>query len=676
MAAASKTMTTTCPMDCPDTCALEVAVAGGRIDAIRPSDKNPTTGGFICSKIAGFAQRVYHPDRLLYPMRRMGPKESAKFARISWDEAIAEITSRFREIIGRWGGEAIVPYHYGGSNGYLSDDFIDSFYFAKLGASRLARTLCAAPAGAVAKGMYGKMPGVAFEDYPCAKFILIWGANPKASNIHLVPFLRQAKRNGAFVAIVDPLRNFTAGEADLHLPVFPGADLPVALAMIRLWKENGKLDFAFLREHADGLETLLAAAEAWPLERAAAAARVPAEQIGRLAETYAALSPAVVRLGWGLERNRNGGQAMAAIMAMPALLGKFGVRGGGYTLSNSGAARLDEEKLLGKVDWNTRELNMAELGALLGNGVEPPVKALFIYNCNPVATAPDQAAVLRGLVREDLFTVVHDQVMTDTAKYADILLPATTFLEHYDIRRGYGSYVVGGAQPVIDACGEAKPNEAVFAALGRAMGWDDAPFTWDTAACVGKVIEAIHLDGRPVDLASLAQGGVRRYDFPGAHPVLFENVFPRTPNGRIQLTPAALGPKPYTFDPVESKELPLALVSPATSKMISSTLGEYNYRELRVALNPGDAAARGIRDGDVVRVFNELGEVICRARVDDHLREGVVSIPKGAWRKSSLNGFTATALCPATTNVVAGGACYNDARVEVCKAGDIVGGTS
>src|SRR6266516_3206386 len=285
--------------------------------------------------------------------------------------------------------------------------------------------------------------------------------------------------------MIDPIRNFSSAEIDLHLPVYPGADLPVALAMIRQWNEEGWLDRDFLSQHANGLEPLLAAANEWPIGRAAAEARVPAGDIEELARVFAASSPAVIRVGWGIERNRNGGQALAAVMAMPALLGKFGVRGGGYTLSNSGAAKLDVTKLFG-VDspparWTTRELNMSQLGLLLSDGITPPIQSLFIYDCNPVATAPDQNAILRGLAREDLFTVVHEQVMTDTARYADILLPAATFLEQHEIKRSYGSYIVGGVQPAIDACGEARPNEWLFARLGRAMGFVDEPFGWDTA---------------------------------------------------------------------------------------------------------------------------------------------------------------------------------------------------
>lgn len=658
---------TTCTMDCPDTCGLEVTVTDGTIQRIRGTQDHPTTNGFICDKVSRFDRRVYHEDRLLYPMRRNGRKGTGAFVRISWDEAISEITDRFKSIIQQWGGEAILPYHYGGSNGLLGDQLLDGFYFATLGASRIAKTLCAAPSTAVTMDMYGRMPGVAFEDYPQAKCILIWGANPKASNIHLVPLLRQAKKHGAFIAVLNPVQTFSAQEVDLHLPVLPGADLPIALAMIRLWKEAGQFDLAFLRQQADGLEPLLQAAEAWPVERAAAEAGVTAQDIRTLAQVYAASSPAVIRTGWGLERNRNGGQALAAILAMPALLGKFGVRAGGYTMSNSGAAQLDTTKIFGSTHWQTRIINQTQLGAALTGDLDPPIKGLFVYNCNPAVTVPDQNAVLRGLAREDLFTVVFEQVMTDSCTYADILLPATTFLEQHEIKRSYGSYVVGGVHPAIPARGEAKPNEEVFAALGRAMGWSHAPFFWDTDTYMQKVAETLPVDRQAADLSILAAGKSQRFDFPGPTPIQLQTVFPRTPDGKIHLTPPVLGRSPFQYQPVKKAGFPLVLISPSNNKMITSTLGEFNYPELWLTVHPADAAMRHIADGDTVRVFNELGEVVCRTRVSERMREGVVSLPKGAWRKSSVNGYTATALCPADVNVVGGGACFNDARVEMEK---------
>ena len=658
---ATELRTTACVMDCPDACALEVSVSDGRVERISPGKGHPDTAGFICTKVSRFDRRLYHEDRLLHPERRSGPKGSGRYTRISWDEAIGEITDRFSAIGREFGPEAILPYSYGGSNGKLSDGLLDSLYFAKLGASRLAKTICAAPTSLVASGMYGKMPGVPFSDYPLARCIVIWGANPKASNIHLVPYLKQAKREGAYVVVVDPTKNFSAQEVDLHVQVMPGADLPLALALIKIWADGGKVDTAFLEQHADGSHVLLEAAEDWTADRAAVASGVPAAIIREFADVYADAQPAVIRCGWGPERNRNGGQAVAAIMAMPALLGKFGVRGGGYTMSNSGV--VEDKPVFEMPPWNTRIVNMTQLGKALTGAIDPQLRGLFVYNSNPVATTPDQNRIIEGFSREELFTVVLDQVRTDTAALADIVLPATTFLEHWDTRVGYGSNVLLGARPVIPAAGEARSNHDVFAALGRAMGWDDEPFGWDQETSFEKLTMAVSLDGAPADVDRLKSGGVQPVF--SAPPVQLGTVFPRTSDGKIHLAPAALGDSPYAYDPIEDSQHPLALISPSSRKMISSTFGEFNYPELFVDMHADDAATRRIGDGDRVRVFNELGEVRCRARVRGKVRAGVVSMPKGAWRKSSLNGMTSTALTPATINVVGGAACFNDARVEV-----------
>jgi anaerobic selenocysteine-containing dehydrogenase len=659
---------TICPLDCPDGCLLDVTVRDGRVVQIEGSDDNPVTAGFICSKVRGFTRRLYGDIRLEHPLRRVGAKGDGSFEVIPWEEAIREISERFGMIRDRWGGEAILPYHYGGSNGLVTDELLDHLFFARLGASRLDKTLCAAPTTTVASAMYGKMPGVAFEDYVHARCVVLWGANPKASNIHLMPFLKEARRRGAFIVVVDPVRNLTAAEADLHLPVRPGTDLPVALAVIRLWHQWKLLDRAFLAEHTIGLESLLERANDWTADRAAREAGVSAAGIERLAHEFANRDPAVVRCGWGPERNRNGGQAIAAILAMPALLGKFGVRGGGYTLSNSGAASLDRDKALGSLNWTTRLVNQTKLGEVLTDGLDPPIKALFIYNCNPAVTVPDQETVLQGLAREDLFTVVFDQVMTDTARYADIILPATAFTEHVDVRAAYGNYVVGRVQPLVQAPGEARSNTEVFGLLGRAMGFADAAFNWTDDDAGQKVIEGLTMNGSPV---SGAERTVWRYDFPGSTPVQFQHVFPRTSDGKAHLAPAALGDEPFAYLADPAGPYPLALVSPATTRTTNSTMGEYAIPELYVEINPEDASSREIADGDQVRVFNELGEVVCRARVRDRIRRGVVLIPKGSWQHASPNGRCATALCPPTVSEVGGGACYNDARVDVGRMPDI-----
>jgi anaerobic selenocysteine-containing dehydrogenase len=653
-----------CTMDCPDTCSLEVEVTDGRVTKLRGSNANPLTNGFICSKIGNFAKRLYSDERLLFPMRRTGQKGEGKFERISWNEAVNLICENFAAIKQRWGGEAILPFYYGGSNGMLGQGTADAAFFDKLGASRLARTVCAAPTTAVAKAMYGRMPGVAFQDYAQARFILIWGANPKVSNIHLVPYLKEAKAAGAKIAVVDPRLNFSANEIDLHLPVYPGTDLVVALAMINYWREHNLLNRAFIEKHTVGADILLKKAADYSLDQAARLARVEAAMLEKLARLYAETEPAVLRCGWGLERNRNGGQATAAILAMPALLGKFGQRGGGYTMSNSGAYRVDDGKLVESTPAPVRELNMSRLGKILLEEQNPPVKAIFVYNCNPAATMPHQNAVIKGLRRDDLFTVVFEQVMTDTAVYADILLPAVTFLEQEEIKKAYGSYAVQYLEPVIAPLGEAKPNEEVFAMLGRTMGWTDRAFYEDTSTYLRRAVDAIG-GIKDLNLEKLKKERIAFFDFPGPTPIQFVNAFPLTSDGKVHLSPGVLGENPFEYLDELSNGFPLALISPATDKLISSSLGEYNMPELFLNMHPADAQQRSIRNGDLVRVFNHYGEVHCRVKFSRQIREGVVSMPKGAWRKAAKNGQTATALAPDTISSVGGGACFNDARVEV-----------
>jgi len=653
-------------MDCPDTCSLDVEVEDGRVTKLRGSNLNPVTNGFICSKVGNFAQRVYSDERLLYPMRRVGEKGSGQFARISWDEAINLIGKSFSAIKQRYGGEAILPFNYGGSNGMLGQGTTDAAFFNKLGASRLAHTVCAAPTSAVAKAMYGKMPGVAFQDYARARFILIWGANPKASNIHLVPYLKEAKAAGAKIAVVDPRLNFSKNEIDLHLPVYPGTDVVVALAMINYWREHDLLNRASIEQHTTGAEILLQKAAEYSLDQAADIAHVEASTIEKLARMYAETEPAALRCGWGLERNRNGGQAVAAILAMPALLGKFGHRGGGYTLSNSGSYRVDDGKLVDTIPAPTRELNMSLLGKILLEEKNPPVKAIFVYNCNPVATIPHQNAVIKGFQREDLFTVVFEQVMTDTAVYADILLPAVTFLEQKEIKKAYGSYALQYMEPVIAPLGEARPNEEVFAMLGRAMDWDDGAFYEDTEAYLRRAVNAVG-GIKNMNFEKLKKEKIVLFDFPGPTPIQFVTSFPWTSDGKAHLAPGVLGENPFEYLADHLNGFPLALISPATDKLISSTLGEYNLSELFLFMHPADARKRSLQNGDTVRVFNQYGEVRCRVKLSGQICPGVVNMPKGAWRKASQNGQTANALAPDTLSAVGGGACFNDARVEVVK---------
>ena len=565
------------------------------------------------------------------------------------------------------GGASILPFYYGGSNGIVTQDTADAELFRQLGASRLARTVCAAPTGAAATGMYGKMAGVGYADYVHARLIVVWGANPTTSGIHLMPFIKQAKEQGARVVVVDPRATAMARQADLHLALRPGSDVAVALAIHRFLFDGGHADEGFLAAHTHDAQRLRARAEEWTFERAAAVAGIEASQIATLAELYASLSPAVIRCGWGLERNRNGGNAVMAVLALPAVANKFGVRGGGYTLSNSGAYGYSNDRWLTTPVPSTRIVNMNRLGRVLLDDPDP-VKVLYVYNANPAATIPDQQRVLAGLAREDLFTVVHDQVMTDTAQYADVVLPATTFLEHYDVARGYGAYHMHMVRPAIEPVGQSRPNTVVFAALAARLGLttSDDEEGGDALACL-RVTAA---------LPDLLRDGVHSEagtaPASGATPVQFVDVFPLTPDGKVHLWPADLDREAegrlYVHQPdPATPEFPLALISPASEKTISSTLGELRERIASISVHPDDAAERLIEEGDTVRVHNALGEVHCMATLTPRIARGVVSLPKGLWRKSTFNRATANTLAPDTLTDLGGGACFNDARVEVTR---------
>jgi anaerobic selenocysteine-containing dehydrogenase len=661
------TVETSCPLDCPDGCSLAVSVEKGKVVKIDGSRRHPLTAGYICAKVRGFADRVYGDARLHYPAIRKGPKGHGSFQRVSWDEALGRIADRIKSVRTRSGGEAILPFSYGGSNGLLTQDTTDARLFRRLGASRLARTVCAAATGAAAQAIYGKMAGVSYEDYPEARLIVLWGANPSASSIHLVPHVRAAQRRGATLIVVDPRRTPLAKHADLHIPLRPGTDVAVALALHRHLFETGAADSAFLAAHADGVDELRARAAAWTFERAADLAGVEAEQLRRFAELYVSLSPAVIRCGWGLERNRNGGHAVMSVLALPAVAGKFGVRGGGYSMSNSGSWKHDSSTWIGEPLPPTRTVNMNRLGRALTELDDPAIELLFVYNANPVATIPDQNAVVRGLLREDLFTVVFEQVRTDTAMYADVLLPATTFLESYDLNRAYGSYVLQLGKPVIEPVGESRSNMEVFSELAARAGLGNVG---ETEADYETLLHVVRTMPEATREAILADGlAVAPY---GDRPIQFENVFPNTPDGKIHLFPSDLATAApeglYSYQPDPATEIyPLALISPASGKTITSTLGELRKRTAVAYMHQDDALARGLARGDAIRIFNDLGEVHCLLEIGDGIARGTVTLPKGLWRKSTLNRSTATALAPDTLTDLGGGACFNDARVEVAR---------
>ena len=660
------TVRTACPLDCPDSCTLDITVEKGRIVKIDGGHENPVTNGYICGKVRRFADRVYGEDRLLYPAVRKGSKGGGTFTRVSWDEALDLIASRMEEIRDRYTAEAILPFCYGGSNGLLTQDTNDGALFRGFGTSRLARTVCAAPTGAANQMLYGKMPGVVYQDYVHARLIVLWGVNPAASGIHLVPYLKQARAAGAKMVVIDPRATSLARQADLHIAPRPGTDLPMALAIHRHLFEGGFADQRFLSEHAVGTDALRARAAEWTFERASEVSGVPAASLQQLAELFVQATPALVRCGWGLERNRNGGSAAAAILALPAVGGKFGVRGGGFSMSNSSAYGIKAARWLDDTpEPPTRLVNMNHLGRALTEYSDPPVQMLFVYNCNPLATMPDQHRVLQGLQRDDLFTVVYEQAFTDTCRYADVVLPATTFVENYDIARGYGPITLQLVRPVIEPVGEARPNVEVFSELASRLGIGEAEEETDTLMRIASKLGAFGDELLERGAATPPHGGA---------PVQFVDVFPLTPDRKIHLFSEILdGAAPaglygYQPDPA-TPEYPLALISPASEKTVSSTLGELRERAAMLQMNPLDATPRGLATGDPVRVFNAQGEVHCPLALNPELPPGTVSLPKGLWRKSTYNGFTSNALVPDTLTDIGAGACFNDARVQVASLG-------
>ena len=625
------------------------------------------TEGYICGKVRRFGDRVYGQDRLHHPGTRRETKGDGHFRQISWEQALDTVARQMIEIRDRFGAEAILPFSYGGSNGLLSQDTADAQLFRRFGTSRLARTVCAAPTTTVSQALYGRMPGVTYADYRHARLIVIWGANPSTTGIHLVPHIRAAVKEGAALVVIDPRRTALAKQADIHLPVRPGTDVVVALAIHRFLFEHGYADERFLAEQTHGADRLRERAAEWTIDRAAAVAEVDAELLERAAELYAETSPAVIRCGWGLERNRNGGNAAMTVLALPAVGGKFGQRGGGFSMSNSGALALSDDAWINTPEPGTRVVNMNHLGRALVDYDDPPIKMLFVYNCNPAATMPDQNRVLRGLQRDDLFMVVFDQVMTDTARWADVVLPATTFLEQYDLAKSYGLGNLQIVQPIIDAVSESRPNVEVFSALADRLGVE-------VSAMLHSDPEALmHVAGALPDAirAELLGAGIAPAATPPA-PIQFVDVFPRTADRKVDLFPdelereAPAGLYRYQPDP-GSKPYPLVLISPASDKTVTSTLGELRPRLANLQIHPDDAEARDLHTDDAARVFNASGEVHCTVMLNPNMKRGVVGLPKGLWQKSTLNGSTANALVPDSLTDLGGGACFNDARVEVTR---------
>ena len=739
-----------CPHDCPDACGVLITVHDGRATKIQGDPEHPVTRGFLCAKVAKYLDRVYSPDRVLYPMRRIAVKEPAAGAavagrsarstqtppqersfapgrpgaavptcadqiwkRISWDEALDEISSRFRAISAEFGSEAILPYSFGGTLGTLNGASMDRRFFHRLGASQLDRTICSAAGEAGLESVYGVKLGTEPEQFPQAKYIIAWAANIHANNVHLWPFITEARRNGAKLVVIDPYKTRTATCADWYLPINPGTDAALALGMMNVIIGENLHDADYVSKYTLGFEELREKVKEYPPERVAQWTGISAEDIRRLAREYATVRPSVIRLNYGVQRSERGGMSTRTIAMLPCVIGSWKEIGGGLQLSTSGGASLNT-KALKRTDLmktalgcEARTINMVELGKVLNTLNDPPVKALFVYNSNPAAVCPRHDEVVRGLTRPDLFTVVHEQFFTDTTDYADIVLPATTFFEHKDLQKAYGHYYVQVSNQAIAPLGECRSNVDLFRSLAERMGFDEECFRESVDEMIDLALQSNDPWMAGLSRERLEQGqvrlnfvatsvGVSAAGVPASAkaelrsagqplrlrsgqtwaavptgseaepapflPFAFGNF--RTPSGKAELYCEAL--KAQGLDPVaeftppsESRHgtkehgLPLELLARKADNFLNSTFSNVpSVHELEepglLEISAADAQARGIAEGDRVRVFNRRGDILLRARVDGKVQPGVVSASLN-WAKmtpgfQSINSLTSEKL--------------------------------
>jgi len=660
-----------CPHDCPDACGVLITVEDGRATRIQGDPAHPVTRGFLCAKVAKYLDRVYSPDRVLYPMRRLGPKGAIAnrgagcantFQRITWDEALDEIARRFRAIAEEFGSEAILPYSYGGTLGVLNGASMDRRFFHRLGASQLARNICSAAGEAGLKSVIGVKMGTEPEQFRHSRYIIAWGANIHGNNVHLWPFIEEARRKGAKFVVIDPYRTRTASCADWYLPINPGTDAALALGMMHVIIKEGLHDPDYIAKATVGFEQLRGKVEEYPPERVSQWTGISADDIVRLAREYATTRPAAIRLNYGIQRSESGGMGVRAVTMLPCITGSWKEVGGGLQLSTSGAYPLRKD-LLERTDFKSasllgrpaRTVNMVELGKALNTLTDPPIKALFVYNSNPAAVAPNHNDVLSGLERPDLFTVVHEQFFTDTTDYADIVLPATTFFEHKDLQAAYGHYYLQVSQQAIEPLGECRSNVEVFRALAGRMGFDEPEFSESADEMIDVALGSGHPWLEGIDRKRLESEGHIRLNFKGTpdfekHGVpadsgsfflpFAEGVFP-TRSGKAelyseQLASEGLDPVVSFIPPHESrhspnaKYYPLEMLARKADNFLNSTFAnvpsvqEMEERDL-LEISRDDARARGIASGDRVRVFNGRGEIFLTARVDGTVQPGVVA---------------------------------------------------
>ena len=697
-----------CPHDCPDACGVLITVEDGRATKIKGDPAHPVTRGFLCAKVAKYLDRVYSPDRVLYPMRRVGPKglrsacEGARvtreWQRISWDEALEEITSRFKTIAAEFGSEAILPYSYGGTLGVLNGASMDRRFFHRLGASQLARNICSAAGEAGLKSVIGVKLGTEPEQFRHSRYIIAWAANIHGNNVHLWPFIEEARREGAKLVVIDPYRTRTAACADWYLPINPGTDAALALGMMHVIIGENLHDADYVERYTVGFEQLRKKVREYTPDRVAKWTGIAASDVVKLAQEYATTRPAVIRLNYGVQRSEGGGMATRAVTMLPCITGSWKEVGGGLQLSTSGAFApiragdgLERPDLMLKaLGRPARVVNMVELGKALNTLADPPVKALFVYNSNPAAVCPNQNEVIRGLRRPDLFTVVHEQFFTDTVDYADLVLPATTFFEHKELQNAYGHYFLQVSDQAIEPLGECRSNVDLFRALAERMGFEEECFRESVDQMIDAALDSDHPWLQGIDRKRLEREGHIRLNFEkqfSADGSQFSDFFLpfakgnfATCSGKAELYSDAL--KAQGLDPVahfappsesrhseQAKTFPLELLARKADNFLNSTFSNLSViQEMEEAglleMSTSDAQARGIADGDRVRVFNRRGDILLKAKVDGAVQPGVVCA-RLEWANLSPEGKNINVLTSEKLTDLGNSATFYSVLVEV-----------
>jgi anaerobic selenocysteine-containing dehydrogenase len=678
----------TCPHDCPDTCALLTTVENGRAIAIRGAPDHPPTSGVLCTKVARYLDRTYSDQRVLHPQRRVGRKGEGRFERISWDEALATIAERFGAIAASADGpQAILPYSYAGTMGLLQYGSMDRRFFHRLGASLLDRTICASAGKAGWTAVIGATLGMDVAQYRNSRLIIIWGSNSIASNLHFWREAQEAKRRGARLVAIDPYRSATAEKCDQHVALMPGTDGALALGLMHVLIAEGLIDRDYVDRYTVGFPALAQRAAAWTPERTAATCGLTAAQVIALAREYGRTKPAAIRINYGMQRVAGGGNAVRAVACLPALVGAWRDPAGGALLSSSGTYPVDHFALERPdlIRGSPRTVNMSAIGDALLEARDPPIRAIHVYNSNPVAVAPESGRVREGFAREDLFCVVHEIFQTDTADFADILLPATTQLEQFDVHSSYGHLYAQANNPAIAPLGEALPNTEVFRRLAASMDFSEPCFR-DTDEDIAR--SAWLRDdprARDLDLDTLRREGWQRLNVPVAYAPFAQGGFP-TPSGKCEFANSALAAQGKdalpdyippreapTSNPDLARRYPLAFISPPARNFLNSSFANLpsfvaEERAPRLDLNPADAVPRGIADGEQVRIFNDRGSFTATARVTDRARPGVAVAPSIWWQKLSPDGRNANAVTSQALTDLGRAATFYDCLVEVARA--------